>query len=117
MSLMVDQSWVGEWRGKPSAFEKDYIVSWLTLQKKEWHPLLEKFPPFCIVRAKAGKFLEAPCPFSVAIVRAYFEDGTLAVSYDPSTDLEELFSVNPEDVEIEGYWKSLDSRTIHRLLH
>ena len=117
MSLMVDQSWVNDWKGRPTDFQKDHIVSWLTLQKKEWHPLLEKFPPFCIVKAKAGKVLEIPCPFSVAIVYAYYEDGTLALGYEPGLEPDELTPVSPDDLEVVGFWKHLDHHTIHHLLH
>lgn len=117
MTLMADQSWVEEWKAKPTAFQKDLIVSWLSTQKKEWHPLFEKFPPFCIVKAKEGKLLETPCPFSVCVVRAYYEDGTLAISYEPTDDLAELTSVSPDDVEVVGFWKGLDHRTVHHLLH
>ncbi len=117
MSLMADQTWVENWKGRPSAFETDYITSWLTLQDREWHPLLEKFPPFCIIRAKAGKVLETPCPYSVALVRGYWDDHTLAVTYEPTDDETACASVNPDDVEVVGFWKGLDHLAMKRLLH
>lgn len=116
-SLLVDQSWVPNWKNELSAFEKDYVTSWLATQKKEWHPLLEKFPLFCIVRAKPGKILDMPAPYVLAIVRGYWEDGTLAITYEPTDDIEKCGVVNSDDVEVVSFWKGLDHRAIHRLLH
>jgi hypothetical protein len=111
MSLLVDQTWVKEWEGKPTTFQKDLIVSWLIIQRREWYPLMKTFPPFCLVRAK--KMLEVPCPYSIGIVRAYYDDGTVAVSQEPES---EFTPVNTEDLEIVGFWKGLNQQAMKRLL-
>lgn len=112
MSLIVDQSWVKDWRGAPTPFQKDLLASWLSTQSRQWHPLLKEFPPFCLVKAKTTT-MDVPCPFSVAVVNAYYEDGTLAISQEP---FGENVAVSPDDVEVVGYWKGLNPDAIQRLL-
>jgi len=111
MSLIVDQSWVKDWAGKPTQFQKDTIVSWLTLQPKEWRELLVAFPPFCTVRAK--KELEVPCLYSLGIVTGYDSDGRLLVRQDPHSEPE---LVSWEDLEVVGFWKELSPNMVDRFL-
>jgi hypothetical protein len=110
MSLVVDQTWVKDWEGKPTIEQKDLIVSWLSFQKKEWHPVLQDFPPFCLVRAR--RMMDTPCPFSVGIVTAYYDDNTVAVKQEPET---EAVPVLVEDLEVVGFWKNLDHKAIKKL--
>jgi len=111
MSLILDQTWVETWKGKPTPEQKDHIVCWLTLQKKEWRGTLIEFPPFCLVRAK--RTMDIPCPFSLGFVAAYHGDGFVAVQQEPfSTPV----VVAMEDLEVVGFWKHLDHEAVRHLL-
>ena len=111
MSLIVDQSWKKDWEGKPTRFQKDTIVSWLSTQPKAWREVLVAFPPFCMVRAK--KAMEVPCPYSVGIVTGYDADGRLLVCQDPHSEPE---LVSWDDLEVVGFWKDLSSKQVDRFL-
>jgi hypothetical protein len=110
MSLVVDQTWVKDWEGKPTIEQKDLIVSWLSFQKKEWRSVLHAFPPFCLVKAR--RMMDTPCPFSVGFVSAYYDDKTVAVQQEPDTN---PVPVLVEDLEVVGFWKHLNHEAIKRL--
>lgn len=112
-SLIVDQTWVGDWGGAPTKEQQDTIVSWLSTKRLggSMRKLLVSFPPFCLV--KATKTLEVPCPYSVAIVAGYDDEGRLLVRQDPYG---EFIPVSPEDLQVVGLWKGLGPRDVERYL-
>ena len=111
MSVIVDQTWVKNWGGRPTVSERDLIVSWLITKDKAWHPTLKSFPPFCLVKAKQS--IEIPCPYSVGIVAGYNPDGTLQIRQSPDVD---PVSVSADALEVVGYWKGLDQEEMNRFL-
>lgn len=110
MSLIVDQSWVKEWQGKPTAFQRDVVVSWFSQQDRAWRALMAAFPPFCLVSAK--RTLEVPCPHSVGFVMGYTEAGSLEIAQEPGGA---VAVVSPDDLSVVGFWKDLTPQAISNL--
>lgn len=105
--------WTDAWmKGEPPAVAT--VGAWLRARPLELRPLMIRFPPSCLVRAKLGVRLMVPAPGVVGIVSSYLENGHVTVRESPTSALRA--ECDPNDLEVVGYWRGVDSAWVAHVL-
>jgi hypothetical protein len=109
---VIDQTWVPEWAQRfATKAESLTMKKWLKEAPPEWHAILQRLPPMCIVRGTLKN--EVPFPYSIGIVTGYLEGDRVLVRQEPSS---EDVSVPAGDLTVVGYWSGLTPDVVRRIL-
>ena len=102
--------WVSDWLNETGELDSSGI-DWMRSRPESIKELMLRFPPSCVVCHARG-LLTADEGY--AIITSYSEDGLVSVR--PSPDASVRGQVDPEELEVVGYWHGLTPERVAEIL-